>query len=171
MSKLFFVKTESNIQIGYIHYKNFNAIYALSAILLLGGIPLLVFLLSSEPITQVILSIVTVLLIVVYIKLWQGKSIVILEYDNNELVTIYDNDLIDGKITFNLKNLNTLDVKSETSTHQTGMFGNKSNYTSAALLHITFDNGGNIAFGSNTYGGQLRMIKKYLMDIYKNKYN
>ncbi len=163
MSKLFYTRKEGEQVIGYVHEKKFRLIN-ISTLLLIGSIVPAVYSLGTGNIIGMVLF---ALLIVFYIILWIGKDRVILKKRHDGWVEIFDKDLKTGDACFSLKDMEDLQILSKIKEVSVGNLGARSNTVNAAQLHITFNDGNKISFGSNTYGGQLKQIKKYLTEEYR----
>lgn len=162
MSKLFYIKEEHGEVCGYIHEKQFGLINVMSVFMLLGIIPAIAVALSGH--WEVLM--VTIVLVGFYVYLWKGSDRIILKKKEGGMVEIFDNDLDTGKISFFIKDMEDLKVWSDVKGVGVGIFGNRVNAVNKAQLHISFSDLKVISFGSNTYGGQLKMIKKYLIEEY-----
>lgn len=159
MSKLFYTRKEGEQIVGYVHEKKFRLIN-IATLLLIGGVVPATYSLGTGNIVGMVLF---AMLIVFYIILWIGKDRVILKKKHDGWVEIFDKDLKTGNASFSLKDMDDLQILSKIKEVSVGNLGARANTVNAAQLHITFNDGNKISFGSNTYGGQLKQVKKYLI--------
>lgn len=119
----------------------------------------------SQPLPTVTLTLAAIaLLVTYYIYLWRGDETEKVIYTHDGNVTIIDDDLPKGFITFHINDMAQIMVKIKTGGYQPNRMGYTHSIATGAELIIHFINGDVVRLGSNTYGGQLKMMRKFLLE-------
>jgi hypothetical protein len=166
LKKLFYTRTHAYGETCYVPYKKFTLIYLFSVILLIITIPVMMIIVTQAwPIVLLTLA-VTAMLVTYYIYLWRGDETEKIIYLPDGSVTLIDDDLYKGFITFHINDMTQIMVNVKSGSYQANRMGNRHAIATGAELVIHFANGNSITLGSSTYGGQLKLMRKFLLEKY-----